>query len=101
MDRTLSGWRFQLYPDIRVVGVAAKLDRQDEQPGEARGSYQSHSQHADPIARQQDQYGTFESLLMISPSEPKLPGRLKLTRRGFDVLGRRCEPVPNDTQGSD
>jgi hypothetical protein len=43
----------------------------------------------------------FESLLMISPSEPLCLGRLKLTRRGFDVLGRRGEPVPNDTQRGD
>jgi len=25
----------------------------------------------------------------------------KLTSRGFDMLGRRGEPVPNDTQGGD
>src|ERR1700756_1720469 len=45
--------------------------------------------------------GRFESLLMISPSEPNCLRRLTLTRRGFDVLGRRGEPVPNDTQGGD
>jgi hypothetical protein len=65
----------------------------------ARGSYQSHSQHADPVARQQDQYGTFESLFLISPSEPNCLGRLRLTRRGFEVLGRSGQPVPNNTQG--
>ena len=45
--------------------------------------------------------GRFESLLMISASEPNCSGRLTLTGRGFDVLGRRGEPVPNDTQGGD
>jgi hypothetical protein len=45
--------------------------------------------------------GRFGSLFLISPSEPNCVGRLRLTRRGFDVLGRRGEPVPNDTQGGD
>jgi hypothetical protein len=45
--------------------------------------------------------GRFELLLMISPPQPHCLGRLKLTRRRFDVLGRRGEPVANDTQGGD
>jgi hypothetical protein len=45
--------------------------------------------------------GRFESLFLISPSQTQLPREIELTRRGFDVLGSRGEPVPNDTQGGD
>jgi hypothetical protein len=54
----------KLYPDMQVVGVAAKLDRQDEQPGEARGSYQSHSKHAAQWLVSKTSKGGFESLLI-------------------------------------
>jgi hypothetical protein len=71
----------------------------------ARGASErecGHSRRAvGPHARGPHSMGRFESLFLISPSEPNCLGRLKLTRHGFDVLGRRGEPVPNDTQGGD
>src|SRR5208337_4422576 len=45
--------------DVRIIGVTSKLDRQNEQPGEPRGRYKSNSQHADPVAGQKYEYGTF------------------------------------------
>src|SRR5262249_38275755 len=47
------------YSDVRVAGVAAELHRQYEQPGEASGGHQGHSQHAYPVAGEQYEKGSF------------------------------------------
>ena len=86
---------------IHVVGAAAEPDRQDEQRGEARCSYYRYSKLAARWLASKTSMGGFKSLLLIRSSEPDCLGRRKLPGRGVDELGRRGEPVPNDTQGGD
>jgi len=46
--------------------------------------------------------GDFDHLVFTAgDTPPNCLGKLKLTRRGFDILGRRGEPLPNNAQGSD